>query len=790
MRITAVLFPFYRRYAYWPKALLLCVIALLFAAPTWAQTPVQLTIGQFAYRPKLTLEAMWAPLVRRLDDSLPDHVSLRLRILSQDEMKEALHRNELHYVFTNPVHYVELRETNRLSGALATLIAKEGNTAVSALGGVVVRRPDRTDIQRFDDLRKRKVAIAGTLYLGGYTAQSVELRERGIDPESLDYLVTGQPHDLVVQAVLDGRADAGYIRTGVIEQLQREGILQPGDLTVIEPVDDESFPFVRSTRLYPEWAFVALPHAPEDISRRITAMLLDLDSNSPEARLAQIEGFTIPSDYAVVQRAMQSLRLPPFDKAPEFGWRDVWQRYQPALLAGFAAIALIVGLAIALGLISRRERQGRLLSENLHARLEDLAANVPGVLYQYRQRADGTGHFPFASRGLETIYGCAPDAVREDASPVFKVVHPEDLPHLGESIRRSAETFTVWHDEYRVVHTTKGEFWVQGTATPSAQDDGGILWHGYLRDITETRQAQERLRLAAQVFEASREGIVIMDAQGRIIDVNAAFTRHTGYSLTDLAGKTTAVLESPQQPRAFYEQVRHAVKTRGHWNGEYWVRTREGESHPHLVAIVAVLDDHGRPANHVAIISDIRELKAHQQELDRMAHLDPLTGLPNRRRLLLELDRAIVEAQGQGATLAVCMLDLDRFKPVNDAFGHEAGDLLLVELARRFSRVLRVDDTVARLGGDEFVVLLPNAAGDEVFERLLQVAREPVVLPDGVVHVSASLGVAYMRPGLVVDAQQLLREADRALYAAKRNGRDRYSVFAGEPAEGERFSEA
>lgn len=759
-------------------------ITLVTALPSWGQAPVQLTIGQFAYRPKATLEAMWAPLVRHLDNSLPDHVSLQLRILSQAEMKEALQRNELHYVFTNPVHYVELRETNRLSGALATLIAKEGDTAVSALGGVVVRRSDRTDIQRFDDLRKRKVAIAGTLYLGGYTAQSVELKERGIDPESLDYLVTGQPHDLVVRAVLEGQADAGYIRTGVIEQLQREGILTPGDLTVVEPIDDKSFPFVRSTRLYPEWAFVALPHAPEDISRRITAMLLGLDSSSPEARQARIEGFTIPSDYAVVQRAMQSLRLPPFDKVPEFGWRDVWQRYQPALVAGIAAILLIIGLALALGLISRRERQGRLLYENLHARLEDLAANVPGVLYQYRQRADGSGHFPFASRGLETIYGCAPDAVREDASPVFKVVHPDDLERLGESIRESAETLGVWHAEYRVLHPRTGEFWVQGTATPSAQDDGSILWHGYLCDITETRQAQERLRLAAQVFEASREGIVIMDANGCIIDVNAAFSRHTGYSLHDLAGKTTDVLESAQQPRAFYEQVRHAVKTHGHWNGEYWVRTRDGESHPHLVAIVAVRDDRGQTGSHVAIISDIRELKAHQQELDRMAHLDPLTGLPNRRRLLLELDRAIVEAQGRGETLAVCMLDLDKFKPVNDAFGHEAGDQVLVELSRRFSRVLRVEDTVARLGGDEFVVLLPNVAGEDVFERLLQVAREPVVLTDTAVHVSASLGVAYLRPEVAVDALQLLREADRALYAAKHSGRDRYSIFVEELAQG------
>ncbi|MGE4368774.1 MAG: PAS domain-containing protein [Burkholderiaceae bacterium] len=882
------------------------LLAVLF--PAAAQPTIELAIGQFAYRPKAILQGMWSPLVQHLQDRLPEHVRLTLRVLSQPEMEAALLRNELDYVFTNPVHYVQLRESNQLSGALATLISKEDNIAVSSLGGVVIRRRDRTDIQQLDDLRTAKIAIAGTQYLGGYTAQSVELKARGIAPASLDYLETGQPHDRVVQAVLNREADVGYVRTGVLEQLENEGALAIGDLAVVGSVPDPGFPFLRSTRLYPEWAFVALPQAPEDISRRIAGLLLSLDPASRAAQAAGIEGFTIPADYSVVQHAMETLRLPPFDKLPDFDWRDVLQRYPVQIAAGTLGGLIILGLAMALAAISRRERQARITSDDLRSRVqgiidgtragtwewnvqtgetrfnerwaqivgytlaelepvsidtwqrfahpddlavsnaalqdhfagladsyqvtvrmrhksgdwvwvndrgrvlswttdgkpewmfgthvevtnevlaeqertdwlkrfEDLSANVPGALYQYRQRPDGSSHFPFASTGLYSIYGCRPEDIRDDASAVFEAIHPDDRPLIHSSVAESIQSNTVWHAEFRVNHPEKGERWIEGSATPSAENDGGTAWYGYLRDITDLRRANERMRLAAQVFGSSREGIVILDADGRIVEVNAAFSSRTGYTLADLKGQTTDLLHSPAQPATFYQAVQTAVEQEGHWSGEYWLRTKDGESHPQLLSIAAVHDEQNRITSYVAIINDIRELKAHEQELDRMAHLDQLTGLPNRRRMQLELEAAVRKVAGQGGQLAVGMMDLDKFKQVNDTYGHEAGDMLLIEIAHRFSQMVRTGDTVARLGGDEFVLILPDTDGTEVIERILDAARRPVDLPQGTAFVSASIGLAYFDARTATDADTLLRQADQALYTAKSQGRDRYCIF-------------
>ncbi len=299
-------------------------------------------------------------------------------------------------------------------------------------------------------------------------------------------------------------------------------------------------------------------------------------------------------------------------------------------------------------------------------------------------------------------------------------------------------------------------------------------------DITERKQSEDSLRLAASVFATSQEGIVISDPENRIIDVNPAFTRLTGFAREEALGRNPSFLSAGLHNADFYAEMWRTIKTTGTWQGEVWNRRKSGEAFAELLSIIAVKDSQGRLQHYVGAFSDISVLKAHEADLDRIAHYDVLTSVPNRRLLGDRLEQAIARANRLGKNLAVCYLDLDGFKPINDQFGHEGGDQMLVEIARRLLSISRADDTVARLGGDEFVMLW-NDIGDEsecsrALERILVEVSAPMMLDAIPVSVSASIGVT-LYPDDNVDADSLLRHADHAMYSAKQLGKNRYQMF-------------
>jgi diguanylate cyclase (GGDEF)-like protein/PAS domain S-box-containing protein len=294
------------------------------------------------------------------------------------------------------------------------------------------------------------------------------------------------------------------------------------------------------------------------------------------------------------------------------------------------------------------------------------------------------------------------------------------------------------------------------------------------------RENERSLRVAASVFATSQEGIVISDPDNRIIDVNPAFTRLTGYEREEALGRNPGFLSAGRQSPDFYAGMWQAIKTRGAWHGEIWNRRKSGEAYAELLSIVAVKDGQGRLQHYVGAFSDISVLKEHEADLDRIAHYDVLTAVPNRRLLGDRLEQAIARARRLGKNLAVCYLDLDGFKPINDQFGHEGGDRLLVEIAQRLQSISRADDTVARLGGDEFVLLWNDIEHEsecvQALERILSEVSAPMMLDGVPVAVSASIGVT-MYPDDNVDADSLLRHADHAMYSAKQLGKNRYQMF-------------
>ncbi len=328
-------------------------------------------------------------------------------------------------------------------------------------------------------------------------------------------------------------------------------------------------------------------------------------------------------------------------------------------------------------------------------------------------------------------------------------------------------------------HSPDQNRWFNLISAPlrAGQPGGAVVMH---IDITERKLAEMSLRRAASLFGASNDGVLITDPDGIIRDVNPAFTLISGYSSHELVGQPAAIHPRLNTP-GLSEAIDASLAAQGHWSGELRARRKSGEVYEQKVSVSVITDENQHPLNYIIIISDITRIKAHAAELDRVAHYDALTGLPNRRLLTDRLEQAIRHARRYEEVLAVCYLDLDHFKPINDHWGHSTGDQVLVDVARRLEGALRESDTVCRLGGDEFVLLLPgidpDGELDRALDRIMEVLHEPFDINGGKTsRVSASIGMAlYPEDG--EDADALLRYADQAMYSAKAGGRDRYLRF-------------
>ncbi len=304
------------------------------------------------------------------------------------------------------------------------------------------------------------------------------------------------------------------------------------------------------------------------------------------------------------------------------------------------------------------------------------------------------------------------------------------------------------------------------------------------RNISDRKLAETKLRLAANVFTHAREAIMITDLDGTIIDVNDTFSRITGYSREEVLGKNPRLLRSGHQSKAFYASMWNELIHKGHWYGDLCNRRKNGELYAERKTISTVCDTEGKSQHFIALGTDITLLKEHEKQLEHIANYDPLTNLPNRVLLSDRLRQGMSWAQRRELRLGVVYLDLDGFKGINDKYGHDAGDKLLIRLASRMKQILRRGDTLSRLGGDEFVAVIPDLTGIEecfpLLDRLLAAAAESVMIGNCALQVSASLGVTFYPQAQDVDPDQLLRQADQAMYQAKLTGKNCYHIFDAE----------
>lgn len=310
----------------------------------------------------------------------------------------------------------------------------------------------------------------------------------------------------------------------------------------------------------------------------------------------------------------------------------------------------------------------------------------------------------------------------------------------------------------------------------------GILGVG--RDISQQRRAEKDLRMAATVFEHSTSAILITDPAGYIVQANEAFSRVSGYAVSDVLDQLPSLLVVDNQQDAHLRYVLKQLHQRGSWEGEVWLKRRSGEHYPAWVGITAVFDDEGDLASYVCFFTDISERKASEQRIHRLAYYDALTHLPNRTLFQDRLYTALQQAQRNTSWVVLMFLDLDRFKPINDSLGHAAGDRMLKDMAERLLACVHDDDTVARMGGDEFTLLLqPKPSREASLNRAIHVAENilaslvrPFVLENREFFVTASIGIA-LSPQDGSELSQLMKNADTAMYHAKERGKNNFQFY-------------
>ncbi|MBU4044902.1 MAG: diguanylate cyclase, partial [Gammaproteobacteria bacterium] len=388
---------------------------------------------------------------------------------------------------------------------------------------------------------------------------------------------------------------------------------------------------------------------------------------------------------------------------------------------------------------------------------------------------DGEGRWQTANKsGLQLFHlegvdyqGKTDLELAENTHPIYQeafrtCVHSDELAWQTHTLSRLEETIPLPEGGTRSFDTYK---------IPLFNDDGSR--HGLVvlgRDITARKETEEKLRLAATIFEHSSEAMLITDADNNIINVNPAFTQITGYSVEEVIGMNPRVLSSGRQDKTFYRDMWRSLSKIGYWQGEVWNRRKNGETFIEWLTINLVFNEEGKVSHHLAFFSDITEKKQADELIWNHANFDHLTQLPNRRLFRDRLAQEIKMADRAKLGMALLFIDLDHFKDVNDTLGHDAGDALLVEAARRISSCVRESDTVARLGGDEFTVILSRITDEAHVERVAvniihSLARPFEQLGDDVTT-SASIGITFY-PTDSTDAGSLVKNADQAMYLSK-----------------------
>lgn len=749
-----------------------------------------LVFGVFAYLGEEKTRAQYQPLVDYLNSQLTD-VSVALEVLPLEDIEQRIAQREIDIVATNPTHFLIIRQRYPLSGVIATVAQNVNGQPLAHLGGVMITQGDRSDINTIRDIRGKVVAVPSLQHMGGFRAQAFELHQHGLRlPEAVREIRVADGHHGVVREIVARRADVGFVRTGILEQMLEQKALLPGDVKVLNPQRFASFPHELSTRLYPEWPVFALPHVHENLVRNFATALFSLNPDHPAALAAGIHGFTVPADYLVVEELARTLRLPPFDQAPEFSLADIWQQYRDALavlaLIGLFALLLLLGFAL---MNNRKLRDQRTQLTASEARL----GAVLGALGEGVFGCDRDGRISFANTAAATMLGCREQELlgREHLTLTYTSGTP------SETQPASSDPITLTNQDCQA-RTLESCFWrkdgsrfpVNLVVTPWFQSGEHIGTVVVFADISARRHAEQELRKLSQAIAQNPETILITDREGRIEYVNDVCLRRTGFQADELLGQKPSIFRSARTPPETFDAMWDTLNQGEIWRGELTNRRKDSSEIVELVTLAPLRDSAGNISHFLGIQQDISALKAAEEQVHRLANYDPLTGLPNRNRLLSQL-RSLLDSAVTvpNSRYVLIFINIDRFKIHNHAGGQGFGDKLLRAVADRLRSSIDELDLLARLGADEFAILVSPAftrretASRGAFvlaENFHELLREPFMLDGELTSVTASLGITLFPEAEHGDndsVHSILRRAGTALQRAKKAGGNQTAFF-------------
>ncbi|MFI9654252.1 PAS domain S-box protein [Guyparkeria sp. GHLCS8-2] len=625
------------------------IVSLLLGLLLWtgaAQALIaedEVLVGVFGMRPAPIMEQRFQPLIDYLNDSV-DGVTFRLKVLPPDQLDHAIRRNQVDLLLTNPTHYITVRSENALSGVLATLVARNYGETTRSLGGVIITRKDKTGIETLADLAGPTIAAPGTRFLGGYRAPLFEAFDAGIDlREQATFEFVGT-HDAVVEAVLNGKADVGFIRTGVLENLRSLGAAHLDELRVVNKQPVGSFPFVVSTRLYPEWPMVTMQHMDADLERRIGAALFSLDTSDPAAMLSGIAGFGPPGDYASVEEISRRLSLPPFDTPPDITAADIWAQYWMLVVVVVVAVLLITVLSLALLM---RHHALRRSEERFRRFFEDNASVMLLIDFERCKIID-------ANQAAVNFYGWPRDMLEGRPIADLWATH---CRHYAET--RDVDT-TAGYSHLHTHRLRSGEERrVEVHVTPlHDKPDGGQMFV-IVHDITERERAEKALERERErlnnVIEGTNVGTWEWNIQTGETVLNERWAEMIGYRLDELQPTTLETWNRFVHPddleasnRMLQACFRHE---RDYFEAEVRMRHRDGHW-PWILTRGRVLEwtDDGQPLRMWGTHQDITSRKRMEQDLQLAASVFVhareaimITGLDAR---IIDVNAAFTEMTG------------------------------------------------------------------------------------------------------------------------------------------------
>lgn len=394
-------------------------------------------------------------------------------------------------------------------------------------------------------------------------------------------------------------------------------------------------------------------------------------------------------------------------------------------------------------------------------------------------RLDEDGLICEANLSASNLFGVNRQQLIKQSLSQFIYSEDQDIYYFLR--KKSLETQLKQDCELRILDAKKRVLWVHLIITNDKDSNNKQIFRVMLNDISKRKESDKKISIAASVFTNTSEAVMIVLPNGIIYDVNDAFTIITGYEREEVVDKNPNILSSGNYDKEFYKSMWERIIQTGSWSGELWNKRKNGEIYAQNLKINVIYNLDGSVQHYIGLFSDMTPFKEHIKELEHMAHYDKLTELPNRTLFSDRLHNAMVQAVRRGELVAVLFLDLDGFKEINDTYGHDAGNQLLISLSKHMNHALREGDTLARIGGDEFAAVLVGLQDIQsslpIITRLIEAAAQKIDLNGELVNITASIGITLYPQSEMTDEDHLLRQADQAMYEAKIAGKNRYHFF-------------